>query len=362
MNKLFLLLLIVAVSVSCNNEPGYQITGTLEGAGTGTAVLHKNIDSATIEDGTFRMEGYIEYPQEVTLVVNDNTRRFLVFFLENSRIAITGPADSLEKASVTGSQTHKEYETFNDSMDVVLTKIDEAYSKLAEAEKTEEKENVDLLAKEADDLKKVYITIKKDFIMNNPKSYVTPKVLRSIVGSLNATELESLIAGLDSSLFKVDEVSSIMKRVEAMKNVEVGKKAPEFSLNDVNGTPISLYSKIGGKTKLLLIDFWASWCGPCRLENPDVVKVWKEFGEKGFDVFGVSLDDNGEDWKKAVSDDQLTWTNVLNIRGEELEPAILYAIMFIPSNYLIDENGIIIAHNLRGEDLEAKVREVLEVK
>jgi peroxiredoxin len=128
-------------------------------------------------------------------------------------------------------------------------------------------------------------------------------------------------------------------------------------MNDTNGNPVSLSSKFG--QKLLLVDFWASWCGPCRQENPNVVKVYGKFHDKGFDVFGVSLDQDKENWLKAIADDKLTWTHVSDLQYWNNAAAKLYAVNSIPSNFLLDQNGTIIGRNLRGEDLEKKVSEVL---
>ncbi|MBE0668132.1 MAG: TlpA family protein disulfide reductase, partial [Bacteroidales bacterium] len=158
---------------------------------------------------------------------------------------------------------------------------------------------------------------------------------------------------------KVEGVARLKERLAVLKTVAMGEKAPDFELNDVTGAPVSLYSRIGGDTKLLLVDFWASWCGPCRQENPNVVKVWKEYNKKGFDVFGVSLDSKEEAWKKGIEEDQLTWTHVSDLKYWDCAPAKMYAVNAIPANFLLDENGIIIGHNLRGDDLAEKVAEVL---
>jgi len=142
-----------------------------------------------------------------------------------------------------------------------------------------------------------------------------------------------------------------------MKAVSVGKKAPDFTMNDIDGNPVALSSRIG--PKLLLLDFWAAWCGPCRQENPNVVQVYKEFNKKGFDVFGISLDRTKEDWVKAIADDKLTWAHVSDLQYWNNSAAKTYAVNAIPANFLLDENGTIIARNLRGEALYDKVNEVL---
>jgi peroxiredoxin len=152
-------------------------------------------------------------------------------------------------------------------------------------------------------------------------------------------------------------IRSLNERVAVMKAVAVGQKAPDFTQNDVTGNPITLSSKIG--SKLLLVDFWAGWCNPCRMENPKIVKVYNEFHKKGFDVFGVSLDEDKEMWVKAIADDKLTWTEVSDLQFWNNAAAKLFAVNSIPANFLLDETGKIIGKNLRGEALYNKVNEVL---
>src|SRR4030042_1414621 len=162
-------------------------------------------------------------------------------------------------------------------------------------------------------------------------------------------EIEEAINAMDTNVANVPVIKDLKVRLEGMKIVAIGQKAPDCTMNDVGGNPVSLSSKIG--TKLLLVDFWAAWCGPCRQENPNVVKVYNQFRKKGFDIFGVSLDQRNEDWVKAIADDKLTWTHVSDLQYWNNAAAKMYAVNAIPANFLLDETGTIIARNLRGEDL-----------
>ena len=177
---------------------------------------------------------------------------------------------------------------------------------------------------------------------------------------MEAEEIESMVNALDSTIAAVPQIIILKERVAVMKAVAIGHKAPDFTLNDTNGNPVALSSKIG--SKLLLIDFWAAWCRPCRQENPNVVKVYNEFHKIGFDVFGVSLDRKKEDWVKAIADDKLTWTHVSDLQYWSNAAAKMYAVNSIPANFLLDETGTIIGKNLRGEDLYNKVKEILGSK
>ena len=177
---------------------------------------------------------------------------------------------------------------------------------------------------------------------------------------MEADEIESMINGLDTAIASIPQMKNLKERAGLMKAVAIGQKAPDFTMNDIDGNAVSLSSKIGAR--LLLLDFWAAWCGPCRQENPNVVKIYAEFHEKGFDVFGVSLDQKKEDWIRAIADDKLTWTHVSDLQYWNNAAASMYAVSRIPSNFLLDETGTIIGRNLRGADLYNKVNEVLGTK
>ena len=156
---------------------------------------------------------------------------------------------------------------------------------------------------------------------------------------------------------KASHFGKVVKDVlDKSKTTAIGGAAPEFTLNDVNGKPVSLASFKG---KYTLVDFWASWCGPCRVENPTVVKAYNTYKSKGFEILGVSLDDKKENWEKAIAQDKLAWTQVSDLKGWRSDVAALYGVKAIPMNYLLDKDGKIIAKSLRGEELIKKLGEVL---
>lgn len=367
MKRIIYLVAVILLVSACSVEPKYVVRGKIEGSDTITFYLQKreagkivNIDSAVSSKGNFTMKGgAVDHPQLVQLVAGD-TRKRTSFYLENSVITVKGSLDSLFKAEISGSKTHDEYKSFVESNKPLSDIYSQIYSEYQEATQTG---NTALLAdieKRADSVQNEMLNNQKNFVINNPSSFVTPSILGSISYEMEADELEVIINNLDTAISSLPQIVILKERVVQLKRVAVGQKAPDFTMNDVNGNPVTLSSKIG--SKLLLIDFWAAWCGPCRKENPHIVKVYNEFNKKGFDIFGVSLDQKKEDWVKAIADDKLTWTHVSDLQYWSSSAAKTYAVSAIPASFLLDETGTIIAKNLRGDDLYNKVKEVLERK
>jgi peroxiredoxin len=364
MKKVIYLVVLTAFIAGCNSQPHFVVKGNIAGSDSITFLLQKRgltkyetIDSVVSKKGIFKMEGTVEYPDMVILTAM-NTMNRMAFFLENSKIEITGKLDSLENAKVTGSKTQDEYNVFLSSMKSFNDKslaLYKDYQIAAQANDTAKQSSIE---KERDAIQLDMKNMAKDFMKNNPASYFTPLLLASMSSEMQPDEIEAGINALDTNVAKVPAIKELKERLKAEKIVAIGQKAPDFTMNDVNGNPVSLSSKIG--SKLLLIDFWAAWCNPCRRENPNVVKVYNEFHKKGFDIVGVSLDRSKDDWVKAIADDKLTWTHVSDLQYWNSAAAKLYAVNSIPANFLIDENGTIIARNLRGDELNNKVKEILE--
>lgn len=365
MKKLVYLFIIAAIIASGKTKGSqFVIKGKITGAESVTFILQERVankyitlDSAVVKKGEFTMKGVVEYPKMVELLAKGK-RKKMSFYIENSEINITGHIDSLNNAKIKGSKTQDDYLAYQTSIKLFDDRNAKLNQEYKAAEAAGNKARMTELEKGSEQIYSEKTAFNKEFIRNNPASYVVPDLLNSISYDLDVNEMESLINGLDANVAKIQIIKDLKRWVVVMKTVAVGHKAPDFTLNDVNGKPVALSSKIG-KSKLLLIDFWAAWCGPCRVENPNVVKVYKEFNNKGFDIFSVSLDRTKADWIKAIADDKLTWTHVSDLQYWGSVAARLYAVNAIPANFLLDETGTIIARNLRGENLYNKVKEVL---
>jgi peroxiredoxin len=374
MKKVTYLIIVAAVMATCTSapeKPHFNITGKITGApDSSTFILQKRVpgkyvklDSAMVLKGEFKIKGgAVDYPEKVTMIVKGKRGGF-EFFLENHDITITGNIDSLDNVRITGSATQDENKTYIESL-APFDQKDKALNDEYKAARTAgDKTKMAEIEKRAETIYNERNSFIKEYVKSHPASFIVPSLIQGLSYEMDAPEIDMMVNALDTNVAKVNTIVDLKKRIAVMKSVAVGQKAPDFTLNDVNDKPVALSSKIG-KSKLLLIDFWASWCGPCRAENPNVVKVWKEFNKKGFDVFSVSLDRPGQkdNWLKGIKDDQLTWTHVSDLKYWDCEAAKLYAVNSIPANFLLDETGTIIARNLRGEDLGAKVKELLAGK
>ena len=364
MRNAFFYLAIITLFIACSQTPLYNITGDITGIEGTIYLTHKigekwiKADSTELIDGKFTFDGSVIGPEQYYLTFK-NKRASIPFIIENSAININADLKDLASAEITGSASQDIMNNYNNGVVAVFlekdNKLGQAHRQAAKAK--DKKKMEEMFAEHFKIMEERYVAT-KNFIINNNKSFAAALIASHQIRGKEADEIDELVALLDASLMEIDLVIGMKEKAEALRVVSIGKIAPDFTLNDTEGESVTLSSLLG--KGYLLIDFWASWCGPCRMENPNVVEAYNKYHAKGFEVIGISLDGgNVEDWKKAIIEDNLPWINVLDYTNGKSEVTKSYVVQSIPTNFLLDKEGKIIAKNLRGEALKEKLAELL---
>lgn len=367
------IIIIALVAVACGNStekalittPSFTIMASIDSLAYSTAYLAQykdggfvKSDSAVIEEGTFSFAGSVESPNVQYILFDDSKDRIIVF-IENSDISIAGVDLQKENIKITGSALNTQLEqfivevkTYEVELKVIVDEYyaaeaagDEALLKIADQKYTVQ-----------DSLKIAFV---EGYIYNNLNSVIAPYLSLRYMMEKDVAELEKLNNSFAAEIKNSEYVKLIEERIALAKGTQIGQAAPLFSMNDKDGNPISLESFKGN---YVLIDFWASWCAPCRAENPNVVAAYAKYHDKGFDILGVSFDEKKDKWLNAVESDHLTWSHVSDLKGWGNAAGQLYGVRGIPHSVLVDKDGVIIAKDLRGEELHEKLAEIFAGK
>lgn len=358
--KKYLSIAAIIICIACNQkDPNtFIIEGKIDNYSSGLAYLTYSDfkDSTDIKNGKFVFKGIVKEPvlSKIKIKGHENP---IEFYLENSDIVFRGHIDSLNKAIITGSKTEnerKDYIKIVNNFDEIFADIEKEY----ESADSDRKKELEKLYEKAD---LNLVSAQKQFIKDNPTSYLCIGILQNIDWCFNsATEYNEYLSLLDTSLFRYDDLKKIKTEVSMLERVDIGKTAPDFEINDINGELIKL-SDIYPNYKYTLLDFWASTCSPCRKENRHILAAYERYHDKGFGVFGVSTDTKKELWINAIEKDGLTWINTCNLKKwNNNELVKTYSLRQVSANFLLDNSGKIVASNLRGEDLDAKLDELFK--
>lgn len=373
MKRIILLALAVMPAIAFAQDTKYSIQGKI-GEFNAPAKVYLEYrfpkgkpiyDSCTVVNGKFHFAGSVgAAPLNAYLLFNGkgtgtgNADGYRVIYLEPGVINITA-TDKIENAIVEGPKTNQQ----NEKYQLAQKPVSDAYAKLEANQKAateEQKASPEYIKKAKDDEKAIddmSAAIDKKFIQENPGSIISLNALESLAYSADYVDLKPLYDALTPAVKSTEAGKALGERMPKLKAVALGAIAPEFAEADTSGKIINLSSFRG---QYVLIDFWASWCGPCRRENPNVVKAYNHYKGQKFTILGVSLDKPNakEKWLAAIHKDGLTWNHVSDLKFWDSKAAGLYAVRGIPQNFLIDPNGKIIAKNLRGDDLEDKLAEI----
>ena len=346
MKNFFIVALAAAALTACAQQPKYVISGQVEEAEVMYLIQGGNvIDSAVVKEGHFVFKG--AYTEPMIAYVADN---------QNLRAAEAGSEVLLEAGEMTFAKNDLEQYV------VTGTPANDANTQLSELLATLVAEYNEATTERRMEIRAAYDAAMSEAYEANKSNLLGVKLLRQEAYSMSGSELQAAVAAIAPELQEMEVVKQFAEMAAKKLSTDVGQPYLDFEQPDANGNPVSLKSIIEQKgNKYVLVDFWASWCSPCMAEVPALKAAYDAYHKKGFEIFGVSLDNKKEAWEGAIKNKKLNWPHVSDLKGWQNTAADLYGVRSIPSNYLVDcATGTIVATNLRGEEVKAKVAELLK--
>lgn len=360
-NASYLVLLALLLLSACQpQKSGYKISGTIAGIADGEKVYlydlkaHEDIDSVVVNNGTFEFKGNVDNTSLYFILYRSegNDTRYVDVWVENIPISVNGNLGDFENMHIEGSAVQKQDDEYSEYVKPYKERLDSIDKAFDPTNKEEAQRLYELYEQVNNELN----VAKKEFVNLHSDYYFSVYLLERLIRELEPKEGEELFAMIPEAHQSTSYGKNIKRYLTLNKNLQVGDKFSDFTLPNAQGEMVNLSELVKGK--YALIDFWASWCRPCRRENPHLRKAFNQYHDKGFEIFGVSLDEQKEDWLKAVGEDNITWTAVVDTLAFNGDAAMMYNVRYIPHNFLINPEGEILAIDLRGEDFLAKVDEI----
>lgn len=353
-------LILVLVAGCGEPQKGFRIDGTARGVSDGTeillrdAVTKKTMDSALVSHERFEFSGLLNERVTRVVITARGGRDFKYFWLENADVIFTAENGKFRYAAINGLTFQQSYDSFS----VRQLPLQRAYDSLFDISdgKFSEEERKQI-SETMQDLQRKITEGEKKFVRDNPGSIVSAHILDIYKTTWGRAVSSELFGALNADVKRSHYGKNVDVYLTLNKDLQIGDQFVDFELPNIEGEKVKASDFKG---KYLLIEFWASWCGPCRKENPAMVRLYDEHQSKGFEILAVSLDVDERAWMEAVRKDELPWHNVSNLAGDMTEAAMIYGVAAIPDNVLIDPSGVIIGRNLRGEGLKKQLAKIFK--
>lgn len=374
MIRKILLVALIALLGACEDSSnnGYYISGTVNNATEGQQIIISElndtntqaipIDTAVVKDGKFELDLPEKDNPTISFLNLEGTRGNILFIADNTPISFEVYPDSLFASEVTGGKDNEVLYTYLKDVRNSNSRMTETRNSMRAAFQAQDTATLKTLEDNQKESFEMDKNNRKELIKNNPGSIVSIMILQDMLNTkaYSSSEMKSLYEQLDPEVQQTSLAQTFKSSLDRMSKTDIGSPAPNFSAPTPEGKELALKDALG---KVTLVDFWAAWCRPCRMENPNIVKVYNEYHDKGFNIIQVSLDRPGQKdkWVQAIEEDNLgQWNHVSNLMFWQDPIAAEYGIRAIPAAFLLDEDGKIIAKDLRGPALGQKVGELLD--
>lgn len=346
MKKLMFIVAAALLAVGCNNAKSYVVEGNVEGFAGNVAVLTMDEEELLAEqevtDGSFSLVVKSDHPIFALLVMEG--KPIAPLFIDGSPIVVEGNVEDMTSIVAKGTPSNDAFAAFNQKQVEVMQPV-------MKPDATTEEVMAAFAAMQE--------VIEQHCVENEQNLWGLYLFLSSKAQEMEAQEILDVIESYPAEYKKIDEVAALKKQAENMLKTAVGSKYIDIALPNVDGQKMKLSDAVKAN-KVVLLDFWASWCRPCMGEMPYLLKAYGDYHEKGFEIYGVSLDENEQAWKGCIESNGMSWINVSTCTGWDIDAVREYAVNSIPANFLINSEGEIIAKDLRGEELAEELAKIFD--
>ncbi len=361
MKKSFIAVVFILTALALHAQKGFTVEGNIPTLADGTIQLKKVYDGkilyeSTVKDGKFTFKNDGPFIGDKVLLVHPSIKSRVEFYIEPGNIKVDGTSMPITISGTPSNDAQAEYQK---AVAPVEKKIVDLRTQMRTETGKDAKDK--LQAELGYQYESVFYPMRKAFAKKYNNTILAAEFLSAGTGELTYSDMKALLASLDPNTPENWYTNRLKKRTEILRQTDIGQVLPNFTLPDTSGKPVTFSSLRGN---IVLVDFWASWCGPCREENQNVLKLYKKYNPVGFTVISVSIDDKKEKWIDAINHDKLTWWHVSSLTGWDCPVAnslgVAYGMSGVPYTLLVGRDGKVIGHNIRAEKLEQKLAELFK--